>query len=249
MADGSSPREVAAAWRPERPGRLSPRDLPDALVEPEWGGLRVAAALAVHEATLWHDGAEVVAPAELLEALVAAFRAGGAVVEGQLTTTALRSSLDALPATPTVERPSILIPRAYRKAVTDDTYVLAREHRARAAEAEPRVLEALQREERHAFVATDLLWLDGESLAAVPLLERKRHLETILEASLLVRVTPFVRPTAVLILETWRTLGFGEFTYRTPNGRYLAGQENPDRVIARPPQGPLGPATGPLPTR
>jgi len=90
---------------------------------------------------------------------------------------------------------------------------------------------------------------DGESQAGVPLLERKRHLETILEASLLVRVTPFVRPTAVLILVTWGMLGFGELTYRAANGRYLAGHENPDRVVARPPQGPLGPAKGPLPMR
>lgn len=249
MADGPSPREVAAAWQPERPSRRSPKDLPDALVEPEWGGLRVAASLTGDEAALWHDGAEVAAPAELLEALVDAFRAVGAVVEGHLTTTALRSSLGALAATPSAERPPILFPRAFRKDIRDDPFVLARDHEARAAEAVPQVLESLGRGERHAFVATDLLWLDGEPLADVPLLERKRHLEAILEESLLVRVTPFVRPAAVVTLVTWGVLGFAGLTYRSVNGRYLAGRENPDRVVARPPEGQLGPAKGPVGAR
>jgi hypothetical protein len=249
MADGPSPREVAAAWHSERPSPRSPKDLPDALVEPEWGGLRVAASLTGDEAALWHDGAEVAAPAELLGALVDAFRAVGAVVEGHLTTTALRSSQGAMAATPSVERPPILIPRAFRKGIRDDPFVLAREHDARAAEALPQVLESLGRGERHAFVATDLLWLDGEPLADVPLLERKRHLDAILEESFLVRVTPYVRSTAAPILMTWGMLGFSELTYRAANGRYLAGQENPDRVVARPPEGPLGPAKGPVASR
>ena len=161
MADGSPPREVAAAWQPERPGRRSPKDLPNALVEPEWGGLRVAASLAVDEAALWRDGAEMVAPAELLAALVGAFRAVDAVVEGHLTTMALRSGQGALQAPPSVERPPILIPRAFRKSVKDDPFILAREHEARATEVGGSVREALERGERHAFVATDLLWLTG----------------------------------------------------------------------------------------
>ena len=243
--DVSSPREIAAAWQPERPGRRSAKDLADALVEPEWGGVRVAASLAEGEAAFWRGGAEVATPDELPAALVDAFRAVDAVVEGHLTTMALRSGEGALPAPPMLERPSFLVPRAIRKGARDDPSARARDHEARVAAGEPGTLEALERGERHAFVATDLLWLDGEPLADVPLLERKRHLETILEGSPLVRVTPFVRPSAALILATWGGLGFGELLYRAANSRYLAGRENPDRVVARAPEGPRGPAKGP----
>lgn len=249
MADHPSPREVAAAWQPERAGRRSPKDLRDAIVEPEWGGVRVAASLATDDASLWRDGVEVPVPDELLAALVAAFCAGDAVVEGHVTTMALQSGEVAQPAMRAVERPSLLIPRALRKSVRDDPFVRAREHQARTAAIEPAVREALERGERHAFVATDLLWLDGESLVDVPLLERKRHLETILEPSYLVRVTPFVQPSAVTTQVTWGTLGFRELTHRAVNGGYLAGQENPGRAVARPPQGPLGPAKGPVSPR
>ena len=73
---------------------------------------------------------------------------------------------------PTVERPPILVPRAIRKDVKDDPFVRARDYEQAAARLEPAVREALERGERHAFVATDLLWVDGTSLADVPLLER-----------------------------------------------------------------------------
>jgi hypothetical protein len=71
----------------------------------------------------------------------------------------------------------------------------------------------------------------------------------VLEASQLVRVTPFVRPSAVHTLVTWGTLGFREVTYRATNGRYLAGQVNDDRSVARPPEGPMGPSGGPVSPR
>jgi len=249
MADDPTPREIAMSWQPERPGRRSIRDLGDAIVEPEWGGVRVAACLTVDAASLWRDGSEIPVPDELPAALVDAFRAVGAVVEGHLTTVALQSGEGALPALPSVERAPLLIPRGIRKGVKDDPFVAARDHESRAAALEPTVLDALEHGERHAFVATDLLWLDGESLVDVPLLERKRHLETILEPSYLVRVTPFVKPSAILTLVTWGTLGFSELTYRTTNERYMAGRENPDRVVTRPPDGPLSASRGPVSPR
>ena len=42
------------------------------------------------------------------------------------------------------------------------------------------------------------------------------------------RVTPFVKPSAILTQVTWGTLGFTELHYRAANSRYMAGQENPD---------------------
>ena len=32
--------ELAAAWQPQRPGRSRPKDIKDAIVEPDWDGLR-----------------------------------------------------------------------------------------------------------------------------------------------------------------------------------------------------------------
>ena len=57
-------------------------------------------------------------------------------------------------------------------------------------------------------MAIDLLWLDGESLLDVPLLERKRLLESVLDESELVRRGAFVRPPIETWIGSWRALGF-----------------------------------------
>lgn len=240
MASDTSPREIAEAWRPQRPGRRSSKDIADAIVEPEWGGMRVVAALTEDEAALYRDGGEVVAPDELLQALLDGFLAVDAVVEGQVTTSALRSSTGAYPTMPKVERPPILIPRAIRGNVKDDPYVRARDYEKAEARLEPSVREALEAGERHAFVATDLLWVDGTSLADVPLLERRRILEGVLDESFLVRRSAYVRPSAQLTLITWGSLGFRDLSYRAANSRYLAGREQPDWAIGRAPDAPVG---------
>ena len=174
-------------------------------------------------------------PDELLQALLDGFGAGEAVIEGHVTTAALRSSTGAFPKMPTVERPPILVPRAIRKDVKDDPFVRARDYEQAAARLEPAVREALERGERHAFVAIDLLWVDGSSLADVPLLERRRILEGVLSESYLVRISAIVRPSAVLTLVTWGALGFRDLSYRAANSRYLAGREQPDWAVARAP--------------
>lgn len=240
MSEQPTARDVAQAWRPQRPGRRAPKDIANAVVEPDWGGMRAVAALSTEEASLYRDGGEVPAPDELLRALLDAFLAVEAVVEGHLTTAALRSSEGALPPAPEVERPPILVPRAMRKNVRDDPFVHARDYEAAAKRLEPLVRESLERGERHAFVATDLLWLDGQSLAEVPLLERRRILEGVLEESFLVRISTIVRPSAVLTLVTWGSLGFRELSYRGASSRYLAGRENEDWAVARAPDTPVG---------
>jgi ATP-dependent DNA ligase len=238
-----NPREVAAAWQPQRPGRRSARDIPDALVEPEWGGLRVAAALTVDDASLFRDGEVVPAPEETLQAMLDAFGGIGAVIEGHLTTAALRTGEGAFPAPPQVDRMPMLVPRVGRGSVKDDPYVHGRVHEAQAAQLEPETLEALERGEPHAFVATDLLWLDGQALDDVPLLERKRLLEAVLAESYLVRVSAFVRPSSAMTLVSWGTLGFAELSYRGSNSRYLAGRQNNDWAVARAPDSPVGRTT------
>jgi len=230
--------ELAAAWRPQRPGRRPVKEIVDAIVEPDWTGARVLAALTPTRATIIREGQPVEVPDDLLQALLDGFTATGALVEGTLTTEALRSGQGAVPVAPKIERPPILVPRFIRPNVEDDPYVRARDHEARVETVEPAVLEAVEHGERHAFVATDLLWLDDVALDDVPLLERKRLLDGVLEPSFLVRITPYVRPSAILTLVTWGSLGFRELHYRAANSPYLVGRENPDTAVSRPPVGP-----------
>ena len=230
--------QVASSWRPQRPGRLGPGDIADALVEPEWGGARVVAALTLEEAAIYRDGREVAVPEEMLQALLDGFAALEAIIEGHLTTTALRTGEGAFPVPAKIERPPILVPRLFRPSVKSDPYVVGRDHEAESAKHEPVTIDALARGEPHVFVATDLLWLDGEPLAGVPLLERKRLLEAVLTESFMARVTTFVRSSAIMTLVSWGMLGFHEISYRASNSRYLAGEANPDWAIAKTPDSP-----------
>ena len=100
--------------------------------------------------------------------MVAAFGAVDALIEGSLTTMALKSGEGALPSMPGVERPPLLIPRSVRGNVKDDPFVRARDHDKREAARAPQILDALERGERHAFVATDLLYLDGRRCGTFP---------------------------------------------------------------------------------
>ncbi len=88
-----------------------------------------------------------------------------------------------------------------------------------------------------AFVAVDLLSIDGTSLLDVPLLERKRLLDGALEPGPLVRITPFVRPPIGPFIVTWRGLGFGALAYKGANSRYIPDGRNDDWSI------------GPMPSR
>jgi hypothetical protein len=240
--------ELATAWRPQLPGRRPVREIVDPIVEPDWAGLRVLAVLTPDRASLVHDGEAVVVPDDLQQALLDGFSATGALVEGALTTLALRSGEGTAPKT-VIERPPILVPRFMRSSVKDDPYVAARDHEHQVQALVPKVLDAIEKGERHAFVGTDLLWLDEQPLDGVPLLERKRLLEAVLEPSFLVRITPYVKATAILTLVTWGSQGFQELHYRAANSWYRAGEVNPDTAVSRPPQGPQGPTRTTQPAR
>ena len=237
MADARDHRDFAAAWLPEKPGRVAPRDVPDAIVEPDWGGLRCVAAIGRDAASIYRYGDELDVPAELLGSLTFAFNAGDAVIEGHLTQAAFETGVGAFPAADRVDRPIFSIPSIFRRKAKDDPYVYARAHEARREAEAPDVLDALEAGEAHAFVAVDILWLDGVDLTDVPLLERKRLLDTVLRPSRLVRVTAFVRPaSAPQTLITWATLGFSDLSWRAANGRYLAGRENSGWAVAAAPR-------------
>jgi len=225
--------ELATGWQPQRPGDRRPRDIRDALVEPEWDGLHVVAAVGEDGAAFVHGGEAVTVPGELEAAMRDAFNASGGLLEGRLTTRALQSGEGVRVASAPVERPSLILPRALRRK--DDPWARSREHERRKAAEASAVIAALAEGTPHAFVATDLLWLDGMALDDVPLLERKRLLASVIDETDLVRVGAYVTAASIATHVTWAATGFRELHYRAANSRYLAGQANPDCAVAPPP--------------
>jgi hypothetical protein len=87
------------------------------------------------------------------------------------------------------------------------------------------------------FVAVDLLAVDGDSLLDVPLLERKRLLDSALAPSELVRRGPHVRPPGTHWYGQWRAFGFREIAVKSANSRYRPGQPSDDWAVAPLPRG------------
>jgi hypothetical protein len=97
---------------------------------------------------------------------------------------------------------------------------------------EARLARTFGPEDEVSFVAVDLLWLDGESLLDVPLLERRRILESALGESELVRRGVFVRPPLDSWLGSWRALGFTGISLKGANSRYRSGLASDDWATA-----------------
>lgn len=190
-----------------------------------WTGPRVLAAVTPNRAELVHDGRLLDLPAPIRAQLSSALRAHAIVAEGVLTPEALATGEGAWPEPEAVRfRPQRLL----LGSLGERRERLVREQgdAARAKAADERMAEPV------AFVATDLLWLDGEPLLEVPLLERKRLLEAALGESELVRRTVYVRPSSGGSLLAWRSLGFTRLACKEANSRYRPGEDNDAWVIA-----------------
>ena len=218
--EATDPREVLATLRPQAYGDSGPQKIRDPLVEPLWTGVRTLAAVDAGGAALVDaDGDPVPGMAAIVEALGESLQADGVVLDGFLTKqTAHAASVIVWPD----EMPSVgrLVGLRNNRAV--DTVTLKEE--ALAA-------RSFVSEEAVSFVATDLLWLDDTSLLDVPLLERRRLLESVIAESDVVRVGAFVRPPIDSWVTSWRSMGFAGLTYKAANSRYLPGKPNPDWVI------------------
>ena len=218
--EASDPREFLTTLRPQAFGNSGPQKIRDPIIEPLWAGVRTLAAVDARGAVLVDaDGDPVPGMAAIAEALGESLRGDGAVLDGFLTKqTAHAAAVIVWPD----EMPSVgrLVGLRNNRAV--DTVTLKEE--ALAA-------RSFVSEEEVSFVATDLLWLDDTSLLDVPLLERRRLLESALAESESVRVGAFVRPPIDSWVTSWRSMGFAGLTYKAANSRYLPGAPNPDWVI------------------
>jgi len=81
------------------------------------------------------------------------------------------------------------------------------------------------------LVVVDLLWVDGQWLLDVPLLERRRVLESIVPEQQLVRPGPYRREPLGSWVESWRAQGFRGMTFKSANSRYRPGETADDWTL------------------
>jgi ATP-dependent DNA ligase len=224
----TDPRSAVLSWRPQAFGGRRAGAIDDPLVEPLWTGLRVLAHVDDGNATLRDlDGDPVDDFPEINAALAGAIQAERVVVDAHLThqpiqaiaDVARRDTLEAPKATAVVGQMWFgALMRGRRKKVSIDPESVGRDPLPSGAEI--------------AIVVVDLLWLDDQPLLDVPLLERKRILESVLVESQLVRRGIYIRPPIDTWIGSWRTFGFNRMAFKAANSRYLPGQPNPDWAIA-----------------
>ena len=217
--------DLLADLRPQRYGFGSTDEVVNPIVEPQWAGIRVLAAIdgglaAVRD----EDGAPFTERPLVERALERAVRAQAAILDGFLTKQ---------PTENVVYEPPKADVLTLGQFVAKPFFGIRRDHQKEAAQEREHLVEAatFREDEMVAFVATDLLWLDGDSLLDVPLLERKRLLESVIEPAELVRLGQYVRPPLQTWIATWRRFGFIGVSYRAANSRYHPGEERPDWTL------------------
>ena len=219
------PLELARSIRPQAFGSESSGRVAEPIVEPLWSGVRVLAAAHAGRAALYDDeGDRLDAPADLIEALAHAADAttSGVILDGYVTNQVANddpgvfTGTDALPSTGTLIAQSLIGVRRRRREELLEGYAASRLGRQVDA-SEPVNL-----------VVVDMVWLDGEWLLDVPLLERKRLLESILTGSELVRPGAYVRPPISTWVGSWRAQGFRGLAFKAANSRYRPGERTTD---------------------
>jgi bifunctional non-homologous end joining protein LigD len=220
------PRQLLDTLRPQEFATSPPGKVVDPIIEPLWVGVRALAAIDDLGATLVDDQADPITGIDpILAALADAARAGALVVDGFLTKQAQRTSAPVYRWSD--ERPSMTSLVGLRRNRAIDAVTLREDNLA---------ARTLDPDEELSFVATDLLWLDDTSLLDIPLLERRRLLDSVLSESELVRVGVYVRPPIETWLGSWRAQGFTGLTYKAANSRYRPGETSPDWVVGSMPR-------------
>jgi ATP dependent DNA ligase domain len=217
-------------WTPMRPyrGRRSFHII-DPVAEPIWSGARVLATVVAMTGDEQHVGVTLiealgadVAPElpTLSEAVGRAVLAHDAILDGVITR---QVELDGIGAAPIPEVRASTTGLLMRNNADLDVVARARSDPDDGA-----------RDPVDGFVAFDLLRVDGTSLLDVPLLERKRLLESIVEQSELVRVSAHVRPPIDTWIGTWKAMGLRGGILKAANSRYRPGEDSIEwRLVER----------------
>ena len=211
-------------WRPMRPyrGRRT-FAVSDPILEPFWSGVRVIAHITLaagdahdSEVSLIEELGADVAPElpALREAVGHSISAFDAVIDGVISR---QIGLDGVGAAVVPEmrgRPGIFLRSGVELEVV------------------PRGALSGQNETTDGFIALDLLRVDGASLLDVPLLERKRLLESVVSQGSLVRTSVHVRPPIETWVATWKAIGLRGGILKGANSRYAPGQHSSEwRIV------------------
>ena len=210
---------VASELRPQVFGRTPPDRIREPVVEPAWPGQRVIAGIDGDAVALFADGVAIDDQERICWHLAHQVEASAdaAVVDGYLTKQVadddggVYTGTDALPSTGKLIAQSMV---GIRRNRADEA--------AQAREAEV-AARTFTRDDPVNLVVTDLLWLDGQSLLDVPLLERLRLLDSLFSGDELVRPGIFVRPPLATWIGSWRAQGFTAVTFKEANSRYQSG--------------------------
>lgn len=203
-------------------------DVVDPIVEPLWSGTRVLAHVAVT------PEAEPPAQVELIEetglelgaelpglaaAIGAALLALEAIVDGVITR---QLTLDGVGAA------------AIPEIRSRPTEMFVRSNLDFDIQARGLIEERAGRDPVDGFVAVDLLRVDGVSLLDVPLLERKRLLESVVRPGPLVRLSNHVRPPHDPWIATWKSMGLRGGILKAANSRYHPNDDTTEwQVVER----------------
>jgi ATP-dependent DNA ligase len=209
-------------WRPQQPlVTRVPVPIRDPVVEPLWTGERVLVHVdhpdgaAIRVRIIDRFGIDL-APvdADVASAIGGATLAHDAVIDGVLTDQATREGIG-----------TAIVPEAhvsfmgtlFGSSIAGDPGVTVERREPVAAAETP-----------EAFVAFDLLRVDEQSLLDVPLLERRRLLESVLEQGERVRVSVLCRPPVDAWVATWQASGLRGAMLKAANGRYIPGDRTPE---------------------
>ena len=222
-------------WRPQAFGPRKPKELSNPIVEPAWDGVRILAHAGPEGVQLIDaEGVDLAAAhPEIAEELAGVTRDEALVIDGYLTDQALRSGIGVdfdIDQTPGLgeHMTQFFLGQKAADAMAGRGQIPGRATARTVGQAEASAAAAAAEQVPIAFVAVDLLVLDQDDLRDVPLLERKRLLESVLPEGPRVRRTTFVREPAGSFIITWRALGFGGLAYKEANSRYHPGAVNED---------------------
>jgi ATP dependent DNA ligase domain len=215
------PRALLRTLRPQIYGKESPNKIVDPIIEPLWIGVRSLAGVDLEGAAIVdEDGVVVEGFDDITGSLVEMLRATGLVLDGFLTRQATQTA--GLVGAWSDETPTMGSFIGLRRNRAVDTLKL-REDALAARD--------FSIDDAISYVATDLLWVDDTSLVDIPLLERRRILESVLGESDLVRMGAFIRPPILSWVGSWKAQGFDGLTYKAANSRYHPGQMKRDWTI------------------
>lgn len=226
--DGPAPPDDPRDWAPMRPYRGRRHfDIVDPVIEPLWSGARVLAHLrTAPDGTGPPEVALIeVLGADLgpeLPALTAAIgrdiMASDAILDGVVSR---QVGLDGVGAAAIPEVRASTTGLIMRNNADLDVVPRTRG-------------DADEQDPVDGFVAFDLLRIDGTSLLDVPLLERKRILESIVRQDELVRVSAHVRPPIDTWIGTWKAMGLRGGILKAANSRYRPGDDTVEwRLVER----------------